>query len=90
MSGSAEPKRVRLSRHAADYGPIRGFMEREVELAIRMAPWVEAEAGRYACEHDFEFHGIWNGRRYATKRIKPIFVEELEEIVVVTVYVYYF
>ena len=90
MKGVAGPKRVRLSRHAADYGPIRGFSAGEVEQAIRMAPWIEASSGRLACEYDFDFQGVWNGKRYATKRVKPIFVEEPEEIVVVTVYVYYF
>jgi hypothetical protein len=83
-------KRIRLSRHAADYGPVRGFTVEEVETAIRVAPWEAAAEGRWACEHDFEFQGVWNGKRYRTKRVRPIFVEEPEEIVVVTVYVYYF
>jgi hypothetical protein len=33
---------------------------------------------------------MWNGRVSATKQVRPIFVEEAEAIVVVTVYVYYF
>jgi uncharacterized protein YuzE len=32
----------------------------------------------------------YNGRHYATKQVRPVFVEEPNEIVVVTVYVYYF
>ncbi|MGO9269362.1 MAG: hypothetical protein ACLQOO_03725 [Terriglobia bacterium] len=28
----------------------------------------------------------WNGKVYATKRVRPIFVEEAAEILVVTVY----
>ena len=83
-------KRIRLSRHAADYGPVRGFAVQEVETAIRVAPWEAAAEGRWACEHDFDFQGVWNGKRYQTKRVRPIFLEEPEEIVVVTVYVYYF
>jgi ABC-type glucose/galactose transport system permease subunit len=31
-----------------------------------------------------------NGEVYATKQVRPIFVEEAGEIVVVTVYTYYF
>ena len=34
--------------------------------------------------------GTWNGVFYATKRVRPIFVEEVAEIVVVTVYTYFF
>ena len=33
---------------------------------------------------------LWNGKSYATKQVRPIFVEESIEIVVVTVYVYNF
>lgn len=90
MSEASGPKRVRLSRHAADYGPIRGFSVGEVEEAIRVATWERASAGRWVCEHDFEFQEVWNGKRYPIKRVRPVFVEEPEEIVVVTVYVYYF
>ena len=90
LSGWDGEKRIRLSRHAADYGLVRGFTVEEVETAIRVAPWEAAAEGRWACKHDFDFQGVWNGKRYRTKRVRPIFVEEPEEIVVVTVYVYYF
>lgn len=33
---------------------------------------------------------MWNKRVYTTKQVRPIFVEESNEIVVITVYVYYF
>jgi hypothetical protein len=39
---------------------------------------------------DFAFVQAWNGIVYTTKRVRPIFVEELEELVVVTVYTSYF
>ena len=32
----------------------------------------------------------WNHKSYTTKRIRPTFVADRDEIVVVTVYVYYF
>jgi len=32
----------------------------------------------------------WNGKLYATKQVRPIFVAEETEIVVITVYAYYF
>jgi hypothetical protein len=38
---------------------------------------------------DFPFGRKWNGRVYQTKRVRPVFVEEPAEIVVVTVYTYY-
>jgi hypothetical protein len=42
------------------------------------------------CRRDFAFDSVWNGRHYATKQVRPIFVEEPDEPFVVTVYVYYF
>lgn len=83
-------KPVRLSGHARANIRYRGTTEQEVIDVIRAANWEVAEQGRLECRKDFEFGGDWNGRFYATKQIRPIFVEEAEEIVVVTVYVYYF
>ena len=42
------------------------------------------------CCKDFLYNQVWNGKQYATKQVRPIFVEEVEEIVVITVYTYYF
>jgi len=39
---------------------------------------------------DFAYAKEWNGKSYLTKRVRPVFVEEPSEIVVVTVYTYYF
>jgi hypothetical protein len=38
----------------------------------------------------FSYDKQWNGKFYATKQVRPVFVEEATEIVVVTVYTYYF
>jgi hypothetical protein len=81
---------VRLSGHARDQIAFRGGTAQEVVEAIRTAPWQVAERGRLECQKDFVFNAVWNEKFYAAKRIRPIFVEEPEEIVVVTVYVYYF
>lgn len=34
------------------------------------------------------FNRDWNGKVYATKEVRPIFIEQADEIVVVTVYTY--
>jgi hypothetical protein len=68
----------------------RGFTLAEVEEAIRTMPWQRAELGRLECRKDFAYRKEWNGKLYATKQVRPIFVEEASEIVVVTVYTYYF
>ena len=45
--------------------------------------------GRLECTKSFPFDREWNGKPYATKQVRPIFVDEANEIVVVTVYTYY-
>ncbi|MBC8248142.1 MAG: hypothetical protein H8E90_00555 [Anaerolineales bacterium] len=83
-------KPIRLSGHARDNLRYRGATEEEVKEAIRTAPWGPAELGRLECRKGFPYGREWNKKVYATKRVQPIFVEEADEIVVVTVYVYYF
>jgi hypothetical protein len=88
MSDNSKP--IGLSGHARQLLSFRGATEAEVADAIRTAPWHPAEGGRIECRKDFIFDAVWNDRYYATKQVRPVFVEEPNEIVVVTVYVYYF
>ena len=83
-------KPIRLSKHALDYAKKRGFSVAEVEETIRTSSWSAAELGRLDCRKDFAFGKEWNGRFYTTKQVRPVFVEEVGEIVVITVYTYYF
>jgi len=83
-------KTVRLSGHARENIKYRGATEDEVIDAICSAPWGPAEQGRLECRKDFLHGHEWNGKFYTTKQVRPIFIEELNEIVVITVYVYYF
>ena len=83
-------KPIRLSVHAQETAAFRGATEADVVDAVRDAPWLQARGGRLECKKDSSFERLWNGRIYTTRQIRPIFVEEADEIVVVTVYVYYF
>jgi hypothetical protein len=83
-------KPIRLTKHAREYLTSRGFTEAEVEEAIRTCPWQRSELERWECRKDFPFDAHWNGRHYATKQVRPIFAEEPTELVMVTVYTYYF
>jgi len=83
-------KPIRLSAHAQSYTWKRGFDEAEVKQAIQNSPWQPAELDRFECRMNFTFEQEWNGKVYQTKQVRPIFVEETDEILVVTVYTYYF
>lgn len=83
-------KPVRLSAHASSYLAKRGFTIDDVEDAIRSSPWKLAEMGRFQCYKNFPFNREWNGKVYETKQVRPIFIEQTSEILVITVYTYYF
>jgi hypothetical protein len=82
-------KPIRLSAHALSYATKRGFTVAEVEDTIRSGRWEAAELGRVECRKIFPFNREWNKKTYANKEVRPIFVEETDEVVVVTVYTYY-
>jgi len=68
----------------------RGFTVADVEEAIRTCPWEKAELGRLEARKEFPFCGEWSGRRYAVRQVRPVSVDEPNEIVVITVYTYYY
>lgn len=83
-------KHIRFSRHALDQLGDRGAAKAEVQEAIRRGESLPARQGRLAFRKNFPFSGAWKGKRYGTKQVMPIVVEEAGELVVVTVYVFYF
>jgi hypothetical protein len=83
-------KPIRLSAHALGHTTRRGFTIGEVEQAIRTQLWEPAPLGRFECRMDLAFRREWNGKFYSTKQVRPIFVDEESEIVVVTVYTYFY
>ena len=88
MEGKRKP--IRLSEHAKQQLRFRGATEQQVIESIRTETWEPAELGRLECRKDFSFESEWNKKYYDTKQVRPIFVEEHDEVIVVTVYVYYF
>jgi hypothetical protein len=83
-------KPICLTAHAQGYLSRRGFTVTEVEDAIRTGKWRSTSHGRQETSKEFAYGRDWNGTGYATKRVRPIFVEEATEIVVITVYTYFF
>jgi len=83
-------KAVRLSGHAREQLFFRGVAEGEVLDAIHTSQWQAADLGRMECRKNFEFEKEWNKKYYKTKQVRPVFVEEEKEIIVVTIYSYFF
>jgi len=84
-------KPVRLSNHARLQMTLRGASEEEVTAAINKGVWKQAKLGKSQTKHCFEFDNIApsNQKFYRYKTVEPVFAEEDNELVVVTVKVYY-
>jgi hypothetical protein len=84
-------KPIIFSRHALLQMGLRGAIRAEVEETIKMAGWEPARRGRYQARKSFAFGQASpvNQQVYLFKTVHAIFAEEQEELVVVTVLVYY-
>ncbi len=83
-------KPIRLTQHARQQCLDRGASEAEVVQAIRQGTRQPAKRGREQCRYNFAFGQNWQGRPYAIKQVAPVIKEEAAEIVVITVYTFYF
>ena len=68
----------------------RGTNEAEVEQAVRQGVREPARSGRTLCRLNLPYNGSWQGKFYAVKQVAPVIKDEADEIVVVTVYTFFF
>jgi len=83
-------KPIRFTRRAEEQCVECGASIPEVEVAIREGAREPAKRGRLLCRANFAFDGTWAGRRYRSKQVASVVVEEQSEIVVITVYTFFF
>ena len=83
-------KPIRLSGHAKEQAVFRGAQEEEIIVTIQTSKWQPAEPDRIECKKNFVFEKEWNNKYYKVKQVRPIFIEEEKEIIVITVYTYFF
>ncbi len=83
-------KPIRLTKHASEQCLERGATESEVIEAIRNGAREPVKLGRELCRFNFSYAKKWQGNFYAIKQIAPVIKEEANEIVVITVYAFYF
>ena len=81
---------VRLHPHAEARMAERGTTPEEVEATVVAGERFPARFGRTGFRRNFAFGGDWRGKRYPTKQIETIAVEEDGEWLVITVIVRYF
>ena len=83
-------KPIRFSRHAQEQARERGATAADVIETIRKGAREPAKHGREFCRYNFAFGRRWQGKPYAIKQVAPVIVEKAHEIVVITVYTFYF
>jgi hypothetical protein len=83
-------KPIRLTAHAAEQCVERGASHAEVEQAIRTGTKERTKHGRFLYRTNFQYNAKWQGVFYRIKQVVPVVAEEEAEIVVITVYTFYF
>lgn len=83
-------KPVRLSKHAQQQCTERGTGEDEVREAVDRGTGELAKRGRLLCRANFQYNAEWHGEYYRIKQVAPVILEESTEIVVITVYTFFF
>jgi len=75
--------------HALKRAIERGASEEEIKQVLLNGTTVPIQEGRKAKEMVFDFNRNWQGKYYLQKKVKVVYIEENDEIVAITVYVYY-
>lgn len=83
-------KTIRLSNHARIQCIERGTNEAEIVEAVNHGIPYAAKNERIMYRYEMKYMKNWQGRFYACKQVAPVIVEEEDEIVVVTVYTFYY
>ena len=83
-------KLIRLTKTAREQANERGTNEAEIKEAIMKGSREPAKHGRQLCRYNFSFGKNWHGEHYPIKQVAPVIKEGLNEIVVITVYTFYF
>ena len=83
-------KPIRLTAHAIEQCVERGANETEIREAIRRGIGEPAKCGRFMYRLNFQYAARWQDKYYAIKQVAPVVAEEQNEIVVITVYTFYF
>ncbi len=84
-------KPIRYSDHARFQMALRGATEEEVAMAIRAGGWEAGKLGKSRSKYQFDFNRVsaTSQKCYKYKTVEPIFADETNELVVITVKVYY-
>lgn len=67
---------IKIHPHAAERMKERGTNEKEIIEAVENGEMFPAKFGRSGFRRNFPFNGTWNNKRYNTKQIEVIAINE--------------
>ena len=83
-------KEIRFTKHSLLQCEERGTTQEEIISAIRNGNKEAAKHGKIMFVSNFAYNNLWNGNVYAIKQVAPVVANEEKEMIVITVYTYYF
>jgi hypothetical protein len=81
---------IEIHPHALERATERGATEEEIRSAVQDGDRFPAKFGRVGFRRNFQFNGIWRGKRYVTKQIEAYAIEEDGRWIVITIVTKYF
>jgi len=81
--------RIRLSSHTETRATERGTNEKEIRDIFYSGYPIPAKYGHLGKAKIFDFHEKRHGECFAQKRAEIFYVEENDDIIILTVYVFY-
>ena len=83
-------KPVRFTSHALEQLSERGTNKDEVIESIKKGKREKAKKGRFIYRANYQFNSNWNDRYFSIKQVAPVILESEEELIVITVYTFYY
>lgn len=83
-------KSIRLTNHAEEQAIERGTNKAEIVSTIITGNRKPTKNGRYKYQATLQYNNDWQGKFYSLKKVVPIVAETDTELVVITVYTFYF
>ena len=78
-----------IDSHTLERAEERGTNEKEIKDVLETGFSVEAKSGRFGMAKIYPFNRVRGGKSYEQKRVEVIYIKKMDEIVTVTVYVFY-
>lgn len=80
---------IKINPHTTEQMKRRGTNEDEIKEVLETKDEIDAKYGRKKKTKIFPFNNYWCGKYYQEKKVEVIFTQESDQIITVTVYVYY-